>query len=73
MQSLSRRDAIRGGTALAATATLGFPAMADDRDAELLVRVADFWEAYRDCQEKSATTNRLFESINPHCPGDRVI
>ena len=36
MQSLSRRDAIKGGTALAATATLGFPAMADNPDAELL-------------------------------------
>ena len=34
--TLSRRDAIKGVTALAATATLGFPAMADNRDAELL-------------------------------------
>ena len=59
MKPLSRRDAIKGGTVLAVTvATLGFPAKADNRDAELLalerelVRTIDAWNAAGDMPDE---------------------
>lgn len=64
MESLSRRTALKSGAALAATATLGFPALAKGDDGELLARVADFWTAYEDSERKSEISTICYDKLH---------
>ncbi len=75
MKTLTRREAVKTGAAIAAvgaTATLGLPAVAEaaTEDAELFARVAEFYPAFEkhDIMSAESSIRRDEADAMPDCP-----
>ncbi len=75
MKTLTRREAVKTGAAIAAvgaTATLGLPSVAEaaTQDAELFARVAEFYRAFEkhNIASEAQRTRRAEVEAMPDCP-----